>query len=84
MRQALHIFRKDVRRLWPQILIVLALTLVLSFVAGNTTFGRHLYAIGGNAEAARLSGISVPRHTFGLFIVMGVMTALAHQNGYPL
>ena len=59
------------------ILIVLALTLVLSFVAGNTTFGRHLYAIGGNADAARLSGISVPRHTFGLFIVMGVLTALA-------
>jgi len=59
------------------ILVVLALTLLLSFVAGNTTFGRHLYAIGGNAEAARLSGISVPRHTFGLFILMGVMTALA-------
>jgi len=59
------------------ILIVLALTLLLSFVAGNTTFGRHLYAIGGNAEAARLSGISVERHTFGLFILMGVMTALA-------
>jgi D-xylose transport system permease protein len=59
------------------ILIVLALTLLLSFVAGNTTFGRHLYAIGGNAEAARLSGISVQRHTFGLFVLMGVMTALA-------
>ena len=59
------------------VIIVLALALLFTFLAGNTTFGRHLYAIGGNPDAARLSGINVPRHTFGLFLIMGVMTAIA-------
>ena len=60
-----------------QIVLLLALAVILNFVAGNTTFGRRLYAIGGNPEAARLSGINVPRHTFGLFVLMGLMTAIA-------
>lgn len=59
------------------VIFVLALAVLVSFVAEDTTFGRHLYAIGGNPDAARLSGISVPRHIFGLFVLMGVMTAMA-------
>jgi D-xylose transport system permease protein len=59
------------------VIFVLALMVVFSFVAEDTTFGRHLYAIGGNPDAARLSGIDVPRHTFGLFMLMGLMTAIA-------
>jgi D-xylose transport system permease protein len=59
------------------IVLLLALAAVFSFIAGNTTFGRRLYAIGGNPDAARLSGINVPRHTFGLFMLMGLMTAIA-------
>ena len=59
------------------VVLLMALAVVFSFVAGDTTFGRHLYAIGGNPEAAKLSGIDVNRATFGLFMVMGVMTALA-------
>jgi D-xylose transport system permease protein len=59
------------------VIFVLALMVVFSFVAEDTTFGRHLYAIGGNPDAARLSGIDVPRHTFGLFVLMGLMTAIA-------
>jgi D-xylose transport system permease protein len=59
------------------VVFVLALMLVFSFLAENTTFGRHLYAIGGNPDAARLSGINVPRHTFVLFMLMGLMTAIA-------
>lgn len=59
------------------IIFVLALMVAFSFVAEDTTFGRHLYAIGGNPDAARLSGIDVPRHTFGLFMLMGLMTAIA-------
>ena len=45
------------------VIFVLILTLIFDFIANDTTFGRHLYAIGGNPEAAKLSGISVPRHT---------------------
>jgi D-xylose transport system permease protein len=59
------------------VIFVLALAVIFSFLAEDTTFGRHLYAIGGNPDAARLSGISVPRHTFGLFMLMGLMTAIA-------
>lgn len=61
---------------WSVVLLLL-LAVLFSFIAGDTTFGRHLYAIGGNPDAARLSGIDVPRNTFALFLVMGVMTAVA-------
>jgi D-xylose transport system permease protein len=56
---------------------VIVLALIFSFLTNNTTFGRHLYAIGGNPDAARLSGINVPRKTLLLFVIMGVMTAVA-------
>jgi D-xylose transport system permease protein len=59
------------------VIFVMALALLFTFLAQNTTFGRHLYAIGGNPDAARLSGINVPRHTFALFVIMGAMCAVA-------
>jgi D-xylose transport system permease protein len=59
------------------VIFVLVLTVIFSFIANDTTFGRHLYAIGGNPDAARLSGINVARNTFALFMIMGVMTAVA-------
>jgi D-xylose transport system permease protein len=59
------------------VLFVLGLAVLFSFIANDTTFGRHLYAIGGNPDAARLSGINVARNTFGLFMIMGMMTAVA-------
>ena len=59
------------------VILLLALAVVFSFIAEDTTFGRHLFAIGGNQDAARLSGIDVRRNTFVLFIIMGVMTAVA-------
>ena len=59
------------------VILVLILAVIFSFLANNTTFGRHLYAIGGNAEAAKLSGINIRRRTMFLFMLMGVMTAIA-------
>ncbi|HSN91471.1 MAG TPA: sugar ABC transporter permease [Anaeromyxobacteraceae bacterium] len=59
------------------VVLLLGLAVLFSFVASDTTFGRHLYAIGGNPDAARLSGIQVARNTFALFMVMGLMTAVA-------
>ena len=47
------------------------------FVTRRTRFGRHLYAIGGNPEAARLSGIDVKRTTLGVYVIVGVLTAIA-------
>jgi D-xylose transport system permease protein len=59
------------------ILIAGAVALAGVFVTKRTRFGRHIYAIGGNPEAARLSGIDVKRVTLAVYVIMGVLTALA-------
>ena len=59
------------------ILIIMILVLVFSFVSSNTSFGRYIYAIGGNREAARLSGINVAKTNMYIFIVMGFLSAVA-------
>ena len=48
-----------------------------SGVAHHTRFGRHLYAIGGNREAAFYSGISIEKHIVGVFTLMGLLSAVA-------
>jgi D-xylose transport system permease protein len=57
-------------------LLVAVLLIVMSYVATRTTFGRHVYAVGGNAEAARRAGINVARIRIIVFIISGVMAAL--------
>lgn len=61
-------------------LLVLLLTLLLlggMFMATRTAFGRRIYAIGGNLEAARLSGINVERTKLAVFAINGLMVAIA-------
>jgi D-xylose transport system permease protein len=48
-----------------------------AFLTARTRFGRHLYAIGGNPEAARLSGINVRRTTMSVYVIIGVLAAVA-------
>jgi ribose transport system permease protein len=59
------------------VVILLAATLVTGFVLQVTHFGRHVYAVGGNAEAARLSGISAARVRIGVFAASGLLAAMA-------
>jgi D-xylose transport system permease protein len=59
------------------VLLLLALAAFFSGVARHTRFGRHLYAIGGNREAAFYSGISIESHIVGVFTVMGLLSAIA-------
>lgn len=59
------------------VLIVLVLVLALTFVANNTTFGRYVYAIGGNKEAAAYSGINIVKTNMIIFLIMGVLSAIA-------
>ena len=62
----------------PIVLVVLgALVIIYASVMRNSVFGRHTYAIGGNLQAAALSGIKTKRVTFLLFVNMGVISALA-------
>lgn len=58
------------------LLILSATAAVVYFLTQHTPFGRYLYAIGGNEEAAVLSGISVPRVMIGAYVLMGVTVAL--------
>jgi D-xylose transport system permease protein len=59
------------------VLVAGAVALFGVFLTKRTRFGRHLYAIGGNPEAARLSGIDVRKTTLGVYVILGVLTAVA-------
>lgn len=59
------------------VLWMLASFLILHFVLKNTTFGRHVYAIGGNEEAAMLSGIRTSRVKVGVYAISGLFASLA-------
>ncbi|MGY4960379.1 multiple monosaccharide ABC transporter permease [Streptomyces sp. 900105245] len=62
----------------PIVLIVLgALVVGYGYVMRNAVFGRHIYAIGGNLPAAKLSGVKDRKVTFCVFLNMGVLAALA-------
>lgn len=51
--------------------------LILSFVLKNMTFGRHVYAVGGNEEAAMLSGVRTHRVKIGVYAISGFFSSLA-------
>jgi len=57
-------------------LLVAVLVIVMTYVARRTTFGRHVYAVGGNAEAARRAGINVARIRITVFMISGAMAAV--------
>jgi D-xylose transport system permease protein len=57
-------------------LLVAVLFIVMAYVAKRTTFGRHVYAVGGNAEAARRAGINVARIRILVFMISSVMAAV--------
>lgn len=59
------------------VLIFLAVALLGVFITNFTTFGRYLYAIGGNADAARLSGINNKLNILKVFALLGALTGIA-------
>ena len=62
----------------PNVLIVMfTLISLFVFLTTRTTFGRRVYAMGGNEKAAKLSGINTERLTFMIFVIMGALAALA-------
>ncbi len=62
----------------PNILVILVVLIVAySFFTNKTVTGRHLYALGGNEKAAKLSGIKTKWLTFWVFVNMGVLAALS-------
>jgi ribose transport system permease protein len=76
-RDFLAFFTGDVLGV-PTLVIIFALVSVVGWVLLNrTTFGRRTFAVGGNAEAARLAGIRVQRHTVMLYVLSGVACGIA-------
>lgn len=59
------------------VLIFLVVALIGYFITNNTTFGRYLYAIGGNSDAARLSGINNKINILKVFALLGALTGIA-------
>ncbi|MCR4876983.1 MAG: sugar ABC transporter permease [Clostridiales bacterium] len=62
----------------PTVLVwVGAVVLFYSFITSKTTIGRHFYVVGGNIEAARLSGVNTRRIMFIAYLNMAILTAIA-------
>jgi D-xylose transport system permease protein len=57
--------------------LMLAIALVVAFICTQTTFGRQIYALGGNAEAARVSGVPIERRVLALFAISGLLAGVA-------
>ena len=58
--------------------MVLAVTaVIMSYVTTNTPVGRYAYAIGGNRDAARLSGVNINKNIFMVFVLMGLMSGIS-------
>src|SRR6202171_1186422 len=63
-------------RVTTGVVLMLALYAVFSVILSNTAWGRHLYAVGDDAEAARLAGISVNRGVISAYVVAGIVFAV--------
>jgi D-xylose transport system permease protein len=59
------------------VLLLAIIAIIVAYVSNNTKFGRYTYAIGGNREAARLSGISIRQNTFSIFVLMGFLCGVS-------
>lgn len=59
------------------VLLLAIVAVVISYVSSNTRFGRYAYAIGGNREAARLSGVNINKNIFMIFVLMGFLCGVS-------
>ncbi|MGD9538903.1 MAG: sugar ABC transporter permease [Alphaproteobacteria bacterium] len=77
MNAYLHPVRKVPQGIPIPVLILIVIVIAMSLVARITKFGRYVYAMGGNPDAAELAGIDVKRMTFYIFVLSGVLCAIA-------
>lgn len=59
------------------VIIFLSLAVLFHFIMNYTVYGKHTYAIGSNEQAARMSGINVPRHLVLVYVIAGILAGLA-------
>ena len=69
----------------PTVLIwVAAVVLIYAFITSKTTIGRHFYVVGGNIEAARLSGVNTKRIMFLAYLNMAILTSISAMTRQEL
>ncbi len=59
------------------VLILAIIAVIVAYISNNTKFGRYTYAIGGNREASRLSGIGIRQNAFAIFVMMGFLCGIS-------
>lgn len=59
------------------VLLLAFVALIVHYITQNTRFGRYVYALGGNKEATRLSGINIKKNIFQVHLLMGLLTGVA-------
>jgi len=59
------------------VIIMVVIAILVTYLANNTKFGRYVYALGGNIEATKFSGINVQSVIFKVFILMGLLSGVA-------
>lgn len=59
------------------VILMVVLVLILNYVLNHTAWGRHVYAIGDDPEAAELSGVNVKKTTISVYVIAGLICALA-------
>jgi ribose transport system permease protein len=69
--------RDSIGQVQYSVIVFVALAVALQFVLARTVFGRFCYAVGGNRDAARLSGIRVDRIVITTFVIAGVAAGIA-------
>jgi D-xylose transport system permease protein len=65
------------RGLQAPVLLLVITVVLMSYVSTSTRFGRYSYAMGGNVEATRLSGINIKKNVFLIFVLMGFLCAVS-------
>lgn len=71
-----NVFNGDVLGIPFPVVVFVILIALLWLVAGRTSFGRQIYAVGGNAVASRVAGVPVARVRIAIFIITGVLAAV--------
>lgn len=59
------------------VLLMVVVALIFTYITSNTRLGRYAYALGGNAEATRLSGVNTRANVFQVFVLMGLLAGVS-------
>lgn len=59
------------------VLLLIVIAVIINYISRNTRFGRYVYALGGNKEAARLSGVDIRKNTFLVYALMGLLCGVS-------